>query len=157
MSAGNASRSSEGAGTLKPVRKTIFITAALSALLLTGCASPAPTADETATAAPSTPAPEVEVPVSSIDDALELSGCEELIENTPEPPAVASTTCKLTDDSDLAFLWEFRDEQAALDWLESGELEIGPSDVVYTAGPVVMLTQDAKTAQAFSEFATPFN
>ena len=56
----------------------------------------------------------------------------------------------------LAFFYEFPSEEQATQWLQSGELEVGPTDAVYPAGSVVILARDAATAKELAAMFTPY-
>lgn len=139
---------------IQPARTSLFAVTALAMLALTGCgggttAEPAAPVEETTAADEPSGA-------ESIEDAIELTGCEErpLLGET-EAPVVASAGCKI-DGGDLAYLFELPSPDAAMDWLDSGGLEIGSADAVYVTGSVVLLAADAGTAQAFAKVAAPY-
>lgn len=61
-----------------------------------------------------------------------------------------------TSHGQSVFFYEFPSELAADHWLKSGGLEIGPTDAVYTAGPVVILATDAATSKDLAALFKPY-
>lgn len=130
---------------IRHVRRILPAALLLTALALTGCASPnmvdgstSPPAAETAGA-------------TTLAEAAAKVDCELMTDTAVKPPATDSGSCRPGGDAELAFLWEFKDHDAALAWLDSGALEIGPTDAVYVDGAVVLMARDAATAQTFAE------
>ena len=138
------------------MRRTLPAALLLTALALTGCTAQTLLDQSTAPATPSE-APEA-AGATTLEEAADTAGCGGLRPSLSgdEAPVVESGTCKLDDNAELAFLWEFEDHDTAMAWLDSGALEIGATDAVYVDGAVVLMARDAVTAQAFAEAAEPF-
>lgn len=70
--------------------------------------------------------------------------------------ATSTGMCRPQGPKSTAWFYEFPSEAAAIDWLKSGKLEYGPGELVYLAGPVVILTTDAATAKQAAKLFTPY-
>jgi len=128
------------------------------ALTLTGCSTPV----SGGSTAPSLEAGDA----ATIQDVWDIVGCKENdplgtrgvidLPTAPEPPVSHSGHCTPVEDGELAFFFELESPQEALDWLASGELEIGATDAVFVDGAVVILATDAATAQIFAAEFEPY-
>lgn len=140
--------------------KTLAIAAATAtavALLLVGCTAASAEPDVT-------PSPSTSPGAATIQEVWAEIGCKEndplgsrgiLDRSPPTAPVEHTGTCTPYEDGDLVFFYQLPSAAAGAEWLDSGGLEIGATDAVFTDGAVVILVTDAGTAQQFAGIFTP--
>lgn len=86
---------------------------------------------------------ETEVPLTAEIVAEQLE-CAPFIEDEPTSPELIKTyTCSsLNGDGPLVFLFEAESNEKLNEWFDSGDLEVGPTDVVYGLDNLALLAMD---------------
>lgn len=89
----------------------------------------------------------------STDDPTGTRGILDITE--AEAPVVSTGTCTPYEDGGMVFFFQLPSADDVPAWLDSGALEVGATDALYTDGAVVILATDAGTAQEFETLFTP--
>lgn len=83
-------------------------------------------------------------PELTAQDVSEELQCVMLMEDTPTSPELLKTySCTSLDgDGPMVFMFEAESNDKLNEWLDSGGLEVGATDVVYGLGNLALLAMD---------------